>query len=85
MLSRGVLVLPGPTSSTSSVPSRCASKLRHSLVNWWTMKTKSSEEEPYSTPDEQRGIFRVLDIGKPNPQQFTALPDRRARTVRKAS
>ena len=39
------------------------------------------DEEPHITADEERGIFRTLDIGMPNPQRFAPLTGRRGRIM----
>ena len=37
------------------------------------------DNEPFTTADEERGMFRTLDIGMPNPQRFEPLTTHRGR------
>jgi hypothetical protein len=51
--------------------------VRHA-TNFFTNKPHT-DAEPFTTADEERGMFRVLDIGKPNPKQFTVMAPRGGR------
>ena len=38
-----------------------------------------TDKEEYTTADEERGAFRTLDIGMPNPKRFEPLTSHRGR------